>query len=140
MKKTHIIGIIIIAVAIGVIFGSIGDAGTYADFGEAFGQPGTEFHVVGELSPGRETEYNPEVDPDRFVFYMVDKQGQERKVVLHKNKPQDFEHAEQIVIIGEAQGEDFHASQILLKCPSKYNDGNPEFKTPEEYESERNNG
>jgi cytochrome c-type biogenesis protein CcmE len=49
----------------------------------------------------------------------------EKKVILHKSKPQDFEHAEQIVIIGKMKNGEFHASDILMKCPSKYNDGKP---------------
>ena len=41
-------------------------------------------------------------------------------------KPQDFERSEQIVLIGKVQGDEFHASDILMKCPSKYNDGKPQ--------------
>ena len=50
----------------------------------------------------------------------------EKKVILEKTKPQDFERSEQIVLIGKVEGDEFHASEILLKCPSKYNDGKPE--------------
>jgi cytochrome c-type biogenesis protein CcmE len=57
---------------------------------------------------------------------MFDNAGAEKKVVLHKNKPQDFERAEQIVLIGKMEGEEFHASEILMKCPSKYNDTKPQ--------------
>ena len=32
MKKSHIIGIVLIAIAIGAIFASLGDASTYASF------------------------------------------------------------------------------------------------------------
>lgn len=132
MKKTHIIGIVLIAVTIAVIIGSISDSSTYADFSEAFENPGREYHVVGTLNREKESVYDPQKNPDLFVFYMNDKDGLERKVVLHRNKPQDFERSDQIVIIGEAVEDEFHAKQILLKCPSKYEDGSPEFKTPEE--------
>jgi hypothetical protein len=47
-----------------------------------------------------------------------------KQVVLHKSKPQDFEKSEQIVLIGKMQGDNFHANDILMKCPSKYNDAN----------------
>ena len=56
---------------------------------------------------------------------MIDTKGEERKVVLHKNKPQDFERSEQVVIIGKMHNGEFHANDILMKCPSKYNDGKP---------------
>ena len=67
--------------------------------------------------------YNPSVNPDLFTFFMVDNKGEEKKVLLHKSKPQDFERSEQIVLIGKAQGGEFHADEILMKCPSKYNEG-----------------
>lgn len=123
MKKTHILGIVIIAIAIGAIMSTIADSSTYAGFGEAFANEGNEYHVVGKLNRDKTTEYEPAVNPDLFSFYMIDNNGAEKKVVLHKSKPQDFERSEQIVLIGKASGEEFHANDILMKCPSKYNEG-----------------
>ncbi len=71
--------------------------------------------------------YDPKINPDEFIFTLIDNKGVEKRVVLHKNKPQDFERSEQIVIIGKMQGEEFHANDILMKCPSKYNDGKPQI-------------
>lgn len=126
MKKVHIIGIVIIAVAIGAILATLNNTSTYASFSEAAQSPGTEFHVVGKLDKSKETVYEPKVDANLFSFYMIDNKGEERKVILNKNKPQDFERSEQIVTIGKMKGEDFIASDILMKCPSKYNDGKPQ--------------
>ncbi|HEV7232059.1 MAG TPA: cytochrome c maturation protein CcmE, partial [Bacteroidia bacterium] len=68
--------------------------------------------------------YDPKQDVNLFTFYMIDNQGVERKVFLHENKPQDFERSEQVVVIGKSRGQDeFDANKILMKCPSKYNDG-----------------
>ena len=50
MKKLHIIGIIVIAVAIGVILTSLKSNATYSDFSEAKSNPNTEYHVVGKLN------------------------------------------------------------------------------------------
>jgi cytochrome c-type biogenesis protein CcmE len=129
MKKSHIVGIIIIAVSIGIIFATLfkkTNTGTYASFSEAALAPETDFHVVGKLDKSKETVYEPKVDANLFSFYMIDNKGEERKVILNKNKPQDFERSEQIVTIGKMKGEDFIASDILMKCPSKYNDGKPQ--------------
>jgi cytochrome c-type biogenesis protein CcmE len=123
MKKLHILGIIVIAVAIGVIFVSLKNTSTYADFTEALSNPGTEYHVVGKLDKTQPQVYEPRINPDEFQFSMVDNKGIVKHVVLHKSKPQDFEKSEQIVLIGKMQGGDFHANDILMKCPSKYNDG-----------------
>lgn len=125
MKKIHIIGIIIIAVAIGCILTTLDSTSTYASFSEAAQDPGTEFHVVGKLNKDKEAIYDPKRDANSFTFYMIDNKGMEKKVVLHKNKPQDFERSEQIVLIGKIEGDEFQASDILMKCPSKYNDGAP---------------
>lgn len=125
MKKIHIVGIIIIAAAIGTILTTLSDTSTYASFTEAAKNPDDQFHVVGTLNKDRETSYNPHENPDLFTFYMVDNEGVERKVLLHKSKPQDLERSEQIVIIGQSSGNDFEADDILMKCPSKYNDGKP---------------
>ncbi|MFN5544688.1 MAG: cytochrome c maturation protein CcmE, partial [Bacteroidota bacterium] len=62
-------------------------------------------------------------DPNYFSFYMIDEKGEERKVIYHSPEPQDFERSEKIVIIGKMEGNAFMASKILLKCPSKYTDG-----------------
>ncbi len=125
MKKTHIAIIVIVAVAIGALIATMGSSSSYSDFVEAGKNPDTEYHVVGKCDKTKATEYNPAVNTDEFTFYLVDNKGIEKKVVLHKNKPQDFDRSEQIVIIGKMQGEEFHAKDILMKCPSKYNDGKP---------------
>ena len=128
MKKLHILGIIIIAVAIGVIFVSLKNTSTYADFSEALANPGKEYHVVGKLDKTQPFVYEPRINPDEFLFSMIDNKGVVKQVVLHKSKPQDFEKSEQIVLIGQMEGENFHANDILMKCPSKYNEGQQQIQ------------
>ncbi|MFT5973102.1 MAG: cytochrome c-type biogenesis protein CcmE [Cryomorphaceae bacterium] len=120
MKKTHIIAIIFIAVSMAFMIGSLNDSSSYADFDEAFNNPQKEYHVVGELDRSEEIAYNPEINPNITKFTMVDKKGERRKVILNKSKPQDFERSESVVLIGKANGDDFHATEMLMKCPSKY--------------------
>jgi cytochrome c-type biogenesis protein CcmE len=122
MKKLHILGIVVIAVAIGVIFVSLKNTSTYADFSEAIENPDKEYHVVGKLDKSQPQIYEPKINADEFMFSMIDNKGVIKQVVLHKSKPQDFEKSEQIVLIGKMQGDNFHANDILMKCPSKYND------------------
>lgn len=123
MKKTHIIGIIVIAVAIGAIISMVADAATYADFALAEKAPGKEFQVVGQLNKEKDIIYAPEKNANEFSFFMIDNAGNERKVIFNGAKPQDFERSEQVVITGSLEGEEFYADKILMKCPSKYNDG-----------------
>jgi len=129
MKKSHIIGIIIIAAAIMIIMSTAGDASTYVDFGEAkeLAEDGSKskVHVVGRLKKDAQghivgMQYDPLVDPNYFSFMLVDTNRVEQKVVYFNPKPQDFERSEQVVITGNMQNDVFVADKILLKCPSKY--------------------
>ncbi len=57
----------------------------------------------------------------RFIFYLVDDQGKECKVVLDGVEPDNFTLATTIVAKGRYVDEGyFHATEILTKCPSKY--------------------
>ncbi len=127
MKKSHIILLIIIAVAIGAIFSTFADSSTYGNFDEAK-DSGTEIHVVGKLVKSKEMTYDPVKDANYFAFYLTDNKGKECKVIFSGTKPQDFERSEQIVITGKMAGEEFHASKILMKCPSKYTNDKVETK------------
>jgi cytochrome c-type biogenesis protein CcmE len=124
MKRLHIVLIVLIAVAIAAIIGTVSDSSTYETFKAAQKNPDTEYHVVGKLNKEIPFNYNPEVDANRFEFVMTDNDGTQKKVVYNNAKPQDFEKSEQIVVVGKCKEDAFYASQILMKCPSKYNDGN----------------
>jgi cytochrome c-type biogenesis protein CcmE len=131
MKKSHVFGIVIIAIAIAVIISTAGEASTYVSFREAFSmaeqQKTTSIHVVGTLKKDESGQilgmhYAPQLDPNYFEFTMVDQNGEEQKVVYLNPKPQDLERSEQIVIIGSVRKNTFVADKILMKCPSKYQD------------------
>lgn len=122
MKKSHILAIIVIAVSIAAIAGSLTETSTYADFEEAYGNPGREYHVVGTLDRTEEIIYNPEVDPMLTQFTMIDDKGERKQVSLLQAKPQDFERSESVVLIGKVDQGQFKATDILMKCPSKYNE------------------
>ncbi|MBL4657315.1 MAG: cytochrome c maturation protein CcmE [Flavobacteriales bacterium] len=128
MKKTHIIGIIVIALAIGAIVSTINDASTYVTFAKAKMNPNMEFTVIGELNKEKDITYDPEVDANLFSFYVIDKEGNEEKITFHGTKPQDFERSEQITLQGKMVDNSFICTKILMKCPSKYNDGSEEVE------------
>lgn len=128
MKKSYIFLFAILAVAVGIIYWSVSNAGSFASFEEARESEGREFQVAGVLNKDKEMKYDPTVNTDLFSFYMVDKQGNEQKVHYKGSKPQDFERSEEVVIHGKMEGDVFVAHKILMKCPSKYNDSGSEFK------------
>jgi cytochrome c-type biogenesis protein CcmE len=120
MKKTHIIGLLVIAIAIGVIVALVGDFSTYESFAAAKNSPEVEMHVVGVLDRSHPVEYDAVKNANYFGFYMIDKNQDTCHVAFNGTKPQDFERSEQIVITGKMSGADFKANHMLLKCPSKY--------------------
>lgn len=128
MKKTHIAALILIAISIGVIISMTADFSNYQTFSTASAAEGKEFHIKGELVRTKTMEYDPERDPNYFSFYLEDTTGIQRKVVFQGAKPQDFDRSEDIVLTGKMKGDEFHASTILMKCPSKYIDDELEVK------------
>jgi len=121
MKRNHIILILVIVVAIGVVISTFADASTYSDFTEAAGNPQREYHIIGKLNLDKPIEYDP-AQGDHFSFYMTDAKGVEKRVTYRGAKPQDFEKSEQVVLVGTTDGDEFRANSLLLKCPSKYDD------------------
>ncbi|MBK8443127.1 MAG: cytochrome c maturation protein CcmE [Sphingobacteriales bacterium] len=132
MKKLHIFLLLLIGLCITYIISTSGNYSSYADFGSASSADGKEFQIVGNLNKSKTLYYEPSKDPNYFSFYMYDKKGKEMKVVYKGAQPADFERSEDIVLTGKVQGDEFIASKILLKCPSKYNDGKLETR---EFES-----
>ncbi|MEM8909225.1 MAG: cytochrome c maturation protein CcmE [Bacteroidota bacterium] len=121
MKKKHLVGIAMIAVAIALLLSLSEDVSTYATFKEAIAS-GQRVKISGALSKDKEMYYDPEEDPNYFSFYIKDSEGVENKVVLLSERPQEFERSEQIVLTGSMKGEEFVATEMLMKCPSKYKD------------------
>ena len=119
MKKSSIFGLVVIAIAIAVIVSTYANSSTYGSFTEAK-TADSELHVIGFLDKQKELYYDATKDANYFSFYMKDKQGKECKVVFTGTKPEDFERSEQIVLTGRMVNDEFHASKILMKCPSKY--------------------
>ncbi|MCO6478444.1 MAG: cytochrome c maturation protein CcmE [Phaeodactylibacter sp.] len=121
MKKIYIVAILMIVAAIALLTTAADDMSTYATFDQA-ARSGDRVKIAGQLSKDKEMYYDPAEDPNYFSFYIKDTDGKENKVVLLSEKPQDFELSEQIVLTGKMQGDEFVATDMLMKCPSKYKD------------------
>lgn len=121
MKKSNIILLVVIAIAVAVIISMVGDFSTYETFTTAAKKQGREIHVIGVLEKNKPMIYKPKENANYFSFFVKDKSGDISKVVYLGSKPTDFEKSEQIVLTGSMGDNNvFHCSQILMKCPSKY--------------------
>lgn len=128
MKKGHLLGLGIIAIAIVIIMTSIGDASSYESFTTAkeMKHNGNDkaIHVVGQLKKdtnGEVTGLNVREDKVSFTFTLVDNEGIEQEVFYNEPVPADFTRSESVVVIGAYKNDEiFIADKILMKCPSKY--------------------
>lgn len=127
MRPRLIFGIIgIIAFTSLVMFNFSRSISSYVDFDKASTMSGNNIHVVGTWDSTRTAEFSNETMT--FTFHMKDESGNTRRVTYPRPKPNNFEQADQLVVIGEMKGDTFVADDMLVKCPSKYNDtNNPEL-------------
>ena len=121
IKKIHVISLVMIVTAVVLLLSASKDMSSYATFAQAE-STSRPVKVVGILAKDKDMYYEPSIDPNYFSFYVKDSDGRECKVILHDAKPQDFEMSEQIVVTGTMDQENFLASDLLMKCPSKYKD------------------
>ena len=120
MKKTHIIALVLVAVMVGVLVSLLGDFSRYETFESRYAKKGKEVNIVGVLNKEKGVTYEPTSNPNEFSMFVIDQDGNERKVIVKKAKPRDIERSEKVVLIGNMQGDVFVAKDILMKCPSKY--------------------
>lgn len=118
MKPKLIIGLVFIVGFTSLLMYNFGNSiSTYVNFEEA-GEMNSA-HVVGTWEESR--DYGFSMEEKQFSFYLEDESGNVRRVVYPKPKPNNFEEADRIVVIGSMQNGVFYANDMLMKCPSKYN-------------------
>jgi len=133
MKPKVIIGVVAIIGFTSLLMMNFSESiSSYANFEEAAGRKSS--HVVGSWVSSKDYGFSHE--KKQFTFYMEDEDGNVRKVVYPKPKPNNFEQAVKIVVIGKMKNNVFYANDMLLKCPSKYNSlDEADFKPAESAES-----
>ena len=122
MKRSHIILLVFIAIAIAGLLMLSTDYSTYDTVDSARKKQGKFVHLIARLDKTAPMEYDPANNPNYLAFMAVDSLGNKTKVVYRNTKPSELEHSERIVLQGKMQGDVFECKDILLKCPSKYKD------------------
>jgi cytochrome c-type biogenesis protein CcmE len=64
--------------------------------------------------------YQIDRENNLFRFVMKDADGTELKVVYKGTIPNNFESSTSVVVTGKYRNNQFEATEILTKCPSKY--------------------
>lgn len=118
MKGKLIVAVIVIVVAL--VFGMMSFVESnveYMDFSKAE-RTTKKVQVKGKWLKEKDAQFD--AGKSQFTFYMIDDNNKECKVVLDGAKPNNFEIATEIVVKGRLKDGYFHATEILTKCPSKY--------------------
>lgn len=104
-----------------IVFGSISFLQSNVEYTDVAGamQMHKKVQLKGQWVREKGTSFNPQTA--QFTFYLADDAGRQCKVVLDGAEPNNFELAPSIVAKGRFTDEGyFHASEVLTKCPSKY--------------------
>lgn len=126
--KTVIAAVIVVVF---IIFGSYSFLESNVEYTNISGAMKTHKKVQLKGTWNQDKESFFDAQTGKFTFYLVDEQGMECKVVLNGAAPNNFEIATSVVAKGRYQEEGFfEASEVLTKCPSKYEaDGEQVKKT-----------
>ena len=121
MKKIYLIAALALIAAVSIIVSASKDVTTYATYESASNEK-SRVKIAGQIDRDFDIEYNPIESPNAFSFRMKDSDGVSKKVILKIPKPQDFETSETVVVTGKMSDDTFVATDVLMKCPSKYKD------------------
>lgn len=121
MKKIYLVTILALVAAVSIIVSASKDVTTYATY-ESASHNKSRVKIAGQIDRDYDIEYDPINSPSSFSFRMKDSDGVSKKVILKMAKPQDFETSETVVVTGKMTDEAFVATDVLMKCPSKYKD------------------
>ena len=119
MKAKLIIGGIVVVLFI--ILGSYSFMENNVEYTDIAGamQKHKKVQLKGAWNKAKEASFDPA--RSQFTFWLVDDSGKECKVVLEGAAPNNFELATSVVAKGRFTEEGyFHATEVLTKCPSKY--------------------
>tara|TARA_Y100000589_G_scaffold86881_1_gene80920 strand:+ start:309 stop:701 length:393 start_codon:yes stop_codon:yes gene_type:complete len=124
MKRSHLVLLILVALLVGLLVFTYSSSNQSVTFTQAAEKSGVEVTITGTLYKEEPVIYNPKENASLTKFHMEDSKGQIMEVHLQMAKPQGLLQSESIVIDGSYSNGIFHATDMLLKCPSKYNSEN----------------
>lgn len=120
MRSKWIVGAVIIVAAAILVFTSFSRSLTpYVSFAEAK-EADKRVQVIGAVV---KDQVRYDADSLRLIFDLIDTEhdsGSSMTVIYSGAMPGNFDQADRIVCKGQFGDGVFHADELLLKCPSKY--------------------
>ncbi len=127
MKPKVIVGGLVVLVFI--VWGSMSFVESNLEYTDVAGAMKThkKVQLKGAWNKEKDSSFDPKTT--QFTFYLIDENGKECKVVLDGAAPNNFEVATSVVAKGRYMEDGyFHATEVLTKCPSKYEADGSEVK------------
>ena len=127
MKPKVIVGALVILIFI--VWGAMSFVESNVEYTDVSGAMKThkKVQLKGTWNKEKDSSFDPKTS--QFTFYLLDDKGKECKVVLEGAAPNNFEMATSVVAKGRYMEDGyFHASEVLTKCPSKYEADGTEVK------------
>ena len=121
IQNKHIIIVLLLAVSAGLAYDSISNyMNPYIPVSDIIADraryEGKSLQIIGEVEPGSLVTTND----GSISFILVDEEGS-IKVTYRGVPPQNIEQeGNQVVVLGTLGDEGIESSQLLVKCPSKY--------------------
>ena len=123
MKKRYLIGGLILVIVLGyLLYLSFGSSVSYYVTVSEFFARGTELHetnlrIAGKIAD-RSVEWNAE---ELELKFAITEGGCTMPVIYNGAKPSGFMAGSDIPVEGKYKSDGiFHAGQLIMKCPSKY--------------------
>lgn len=124
MKPAYILAFIILAVSMVVtLFAFSGSIARHVTIQQAISKPGERVQVPGKIIK-KSVNYDARKGELRFKIAAIDGAGA-MTIVYAQPKPENFDSATSVEAVGQYRDGAFYAENLLVKCPSKYNDTKP---------------
>jgi cytochrome c-type biogenesis protein CcmE len=123
MKKRYLIGVAILAIVVAyLIYLSFGSSVSYYVTVSEFFARGTELYDTDVRVAGRIMDSSVDWNSEELKLTFTITEGGETMMVIYQGaKPSGFKAGSNILVEGRYHSDGiFHASQLILKCPSKY--------------------
>jgi len=105
----------------------INNASPYVDIAQAKTTSGDDLHLVGTIN---KKTLNSDVHARMITFVLNDLKGKSIPVQYVGEAIANINDAKSVVAVGHIVGGQFEAHQLLIKCPSKYQDSGPTQARP----------
>ena len=118
MSKGPVVTAVVAGLAmVGAVYAFLANASPYVTIPQAMSADAQGVHVVGAVD--RNTIHN-DIANHALLFDLTDTKGHRMSVCYTGVIPQDFSDAPQVVVIGGMSHDKFLATDMQVKCPSKY--------------------